>query len=271
LKAVVRLPLTAAERELPVATVSHHYTLASHAAISEACLGALEKRGINPAILKCELGLTALGEWMNFRAYFPDEFSFTPTDGKKLALRLECFNSVDGSSRLIILLGWLRLICSNGMIIGETMSTLRNIHDESLDLTAIPELITSGMKKIAQVRGRIKTWEQTPVSDQQLIEGVDGKLAETWGRKAACSVYHLCRTGQEVEIVDPFDAAPPSEKTVRATGPVPGAVVPAVNLYDVSQALSWVASRRNNPEERMAWQSQIAGLVTALGKTRVTA
>ena len=62
LKSVVRLPLSAAERAIPVATVSHRYTLASHATIIEECLTALGKRGIDPSILRCELGLSALGE-----------------------------------------------------------------------------------------------------------------------------------------------------------------------------------------------------------------
>jgi len=264
LKAVVRLPLSAAERPIPVATVSHRYTLASHATIIEACLMALKKCGINPNILKCELGLTALGEWMNFRAYFPDEFSFTPADGNKLALRLECFNSVDGSSRLIILFGWLRFICTNGMIIGETMSTLRNIHDESLDLTAIPQLITVGMKKIERDRERIEIWEQTLVSKQQLLDWVDGTLAEKWGKKAACRTFHICVEGTDVEFADPFDSAKPSEVRTKPVIAVPGAGAPVTSLFGVSQALTWLASQRNNMEERFAWQVQLPILLQDL-------
>lgn len=39
---------------------------------------------------------------MNFRVYFPNSYSFTDAHGNKLDLRLECFNSVDGSSRLMM-------------------------------------------------------------------------------------------------------------------------------------------------------------------------
>lgn len=266
LKSVVRLPLTAAERAIPVATVSHSYTLASHANIIEECLAALEKRGILPNILRCELGLSALGEWMNFRAYFPDKFSFTPADGNKLALRLECFNSVDGSSRLIVLFGWLRYICTNGMIIGETMSTLRNIHDESLDLTAIPKLVTSGMAKIEQERKRLTDWDKTLVSNQQLLNWADGKLAEKWGKKAACRALHICVRGADVELVEPFEPVVPSMAKTKPTNPVPGAGAPVTSLYGASQALAWLASHRNNMEERVAWQAQVPTLLKDLNQ-----
>src|SRR5262245_10621156 len=88
------------------------------------------------------------GEWMNFRLYFPDEYSHTPSDEQKLNLRLECFNSVDGSSRLVILLGWLRFVCSNGMVIGETKTELRDVHNQHLDLSRIPEIVAEALDKV---------------------------------------------------------------------------------------------------------------------------
>ncbi len=41
-----------------------------------------------------------------------------------------------------------------------------------------------------------------------------------------------------------------------------------LSLFDVSQALSWVATARRNPEERVAWQSSIP---TLIGKIQVVA
>ena len=266
LKAVVRLPLTPAERPIPVGTVSHRYTLASHGSIIEECLAALKGRGINSNILRCELGLSTLGEWMNFRAYFPDEYSFTPPDGHKLALRLECFNSVDGSSRLIVLFGWLRFICSNGMIVGESMSVLRNIHDETLDLAAIPKLVTAGMQKAERDRKRLKTWNETPVAEEHVARWVDNELADKWGKKAACRAYHICAEGTDVELSDPFEAFQPTLAKTKPITPVPGALAPVTSLYGVSQALVWLASRRNNVEERVTWQAQVPTLLKDLTK-----
>jgi hypothetical protein len=78
-------------------------------------------------------------------------------------------------------------------------------------------------------------------------------------------VYHICTSGFDVDIADPFVANDATDKLVRQVQQVPGAPVPAKNLYDVSQALSWVASRRNNTEEKVEWQSAIPGLIERLG------
>lgn len=271
LQAIVRQPLTPAERPIPVGVVSRSYSLAQHKVVIEKCLDAFREHRIPPQNLRCELGTTPLGEWINFRAYFPESFDYTPRDGQKLGLRLECFNSVDGSSRLVILLGWLRLVCTNGLIIGETVASIRAIHDESLDLSRISSIISAGLTKVEIDRRRLHRWSETQIDPQRLVAWVDGSLAVKWGKKAACRVYHICDSGQDVEIVDAFDGAEPSKKVVRATGHVPGATNPAANLYDVSQALSWLASRRNNPEERVDWQSQIAELVSALAKAPAAA
>jgi hypothetical protein len=45
---------------------------------------------------------------------------------------------------------------------------------------------------------------------------------------------------------------------------VPGAAKPATSLYDVSQALSWIATQRLNVEERLGWQTDIPKLIGAL-------
>ncbi len=129
-KTVVRLPLTKIEKEIPVGIVSSNYSLAPHKEVAELCLKAIQNSSSSIDKLDCELGLSELGEWMNLRIYFPDNYDFIPPDGHKLRLRLECFNSVDGSSRLVILFGWYRLVCSNGMVIGETVTELRDIHNK---------------------------------------------------------------------------------------------------------------------------------------------
>ena len=46
--------------------------------------------------------------------------------------------------------------------------------------------------------------------------------------------------------------------------PSTGAVTPARNRHDVSQALSWVATQRSNPEKRLELQAQIADLLEKL-------
>jgi hypothetical protein len=85
-----------------------------------------------------------------------------------------------------------------------------------------------------------------------------------WSDPAACRVYHICKAGLDVEITDPFASGEATEKPVVWGHQVPGATAPARNLFDVSQALSWVATGRNSSEEKVEWQSSVAGLIERL-------
>lgn len=264
IRTVVRLPVSVTELRIPVGVVSNTYRLAQHADVVEMCLKGICAHDIDPSVLRCEVGLTQLGEWMNFRAYFPDSFSHNPGDGNKMALRLECFNSVDGSSRLVILFGWFRFICTNGLIIGETKAALRDIHDENLNLDVIPKIISEGLEKVKADLERLGKWERSPVESVKFDGWVDDQLAEKWGKKAACRTLHICRSGTDVELLDPFAGGKPSEKPIKLLNEVPGAPKPARNLYDVCQALSWIATQRNSADERLEWQGHIPGLIENL-------
>lgn len=136
LQTVVRKPMSAAERQIPIGVVSHTYSLAQHREVAEICRQGLKNAGIELDGLRYQLGLSELGEWMNFRVYFPADYDFIDSHGN-VRLRLECFNSVDGSSRLMIIFGWLRFVCSNGLVIGETKIEIRERHGQNLDLGSI--------------------------------------------------------------------------------------------------------------------------------------
>lgn len=264
MRAVIRLPRSQFEYPVPVGVVSNSYTLAQHKDVAEKCFEGIRTSGISTEDLRCELGLTALGEWMNLRIYLPESYAHSPGDGAGLGLRLECFNSVDGSSRLLLWLGWLRFVCSNGLVIGETKAELKAIHNKRMDLSRIPEIVREGLGFVDKDQQRLVTWEGSPVATANVITWVNTTLAREWGKKAACRVFHICTTGWDVEYDDPFAKGAPTTKPVRQTQRVPGAPERAQNLYDVSQTLSWVASRRNDSEERVVWQSQIPRLIDGL-------
>jgi hypothetical protein len=98
LQTVVRRPLSVTERPIPVGVVSHTYSLVPHWDVAALCRKGLIDAGIEPENLRYEAGLSELGEWMNFRIYFPDAYGLTDAYGEKLDLRLECFNSVERPS-----------------------------------------------------------------------------------------------------------------------------------------------------------------------------
>jgi hypothetical protein len=264
IRTVVRLPVSVTEQRIPVGIVSNTYKLVQHADVAAMCIKGLSAHGIDTRELRCDVGLTALGEWMNFRIYFPESFSFGASDKNKLTLRLECFNSVDGSSRLVVQLSWFRLICSNGMTVKETMAVLSDIHNQNLNLEVIPKIIAEGLAKVRADKERLQLWEQSPVESSKFDGWVDGHLADRWGKKAACRTLHICRSGADVELLDLFSGGKPSEKPTKLLTPVPGAPNPAKNLYDVCQALSWIATQRNSADERLEWQGHIPGLIENL-------
>ena len=45
---------------------------------------------------------------------------------------------------------------------------------------------------------------------------------------------------------------------------VPGSPNKAKNLYDIAQALSWIATSRKNAEERTKWQTEVPKLLDFL-------
>lgn len=261
MRSVVRMPRTPMEQPIPVGVVSNTYSLAQHWEVAEKCLEGIRSAGIDTDGLTCQLGLTEFGEWMNLRVLFPEALAHIPPDGNELGLRLECYNSVDGSSRLVLFLRWFRFVCSNGLVIGETVEVLKDIHNRHLNLDRIPIMVREGMGFVQQDRDKLVAWQESEIEVNRLTSWFDNVLPNSWGKKSACRVFHICTSGFDVEYSDPFAKGAPTTKAVKQTERVPGSPVVAKNLYDLSQALSWVASRRVSTDERVDWQSQIPKLV----------
>jgi Domain of unknown function (DUF932) len=268
LQTVMRRPLSPTERPMPVGVVSHTYALAPHRKVAALCRRGLIEAGIDPHDLRYEVGLSELGEWMNFRIYFPDPYSFTDAHEEQLDLRLECFNSVDGSSRLVILFGWFRFVCANGLVIGKTKIEIRERHGQTLDLDAILSRLRPAMEAIKSDRAKMEKWQAEMVAIDEVAIWVDEKVAERWGKKAAARVFHICEGGWDIEIEDPFAPGKATQKSVRYLNRVPGSPERAETKYDVSQALSFVATHRRNAEERVVQQAEIPDLLKGLPASR---
>jgi hypothetical protein len=116
----------------------------------------------------------------------------------------------------------------------------------------------------------MKEWQAEKVAINDIAVWADEKLSEKWGKKAAARVYHICDAGKDIEIEDPFASGAVTEKPIRYLYRVAGSPERAVTKYDVSQALSFVATRRNNTEERVTWQADIPLLLERLGASAST-
>ena len=265
LRTVIRLPLNDRECPIPVGAVSRTYCLVPHREVAKLCLKGLldADAGIKPDQLRYEVGLSEFGEWMNLRIYLPDEYSFKDQE-TKLNAKLECFNSVDASSRLVILFGWHRLVCSNGLIIGETKIEIKERHGQGLIIGSIPERIRKNIGSISDDCSRLKRWQSEKVSIEDMQHWVDNKLSEEWGKKAAARTFHICNSGKDIKFKDPFAPGRATEKPFEYLSRVPGSEKGAKTKYDVSQVLSFVATHRNNAEERVVWQAGIPRLLKHL-------
>jgi len=216
----------------------------------------------------CQLALTSNGERMALGLQLPDKYGLDLGDRDRMDLRLQCFNSVDGSTRFKALLGWFRFVCSNGLVVGTTTSSLWRRHDEHLEVEDIASVFRAGLRVATNEEAPMYgVWLRTEVRRERIQEWVDGSLAKAWGKKAAARAYHIVETGCDAKFVKPFERARPSCRTVERGPRVPGSIVPARNAFAVCQTLAWLAKERRDLEEQLEWSRQIGNLMKHLLKT----
>jgi len=249
---------------IPVGVVSKDYALVQHTAVLDVASKALEKSKIDPSEVKADLTLTEYGERMALSLYLPDRFSFDPGDGHLMAMRLECFNSVDASTRFRALMGWFRFVCSNGLVIGVTRVDLRRRHIGDLCVDDIGVVLRSGLDDCAAEMACLSRWRQLPISIRQLEPWVEVSVLKAWGIKAATRAYHIARTGQDVTITGHYKGATPTSIAVQMGQPVSGSSDGCRNLYDVSQVLAWLAKERRDVNEQLEWRAAIPELMRPL-------
>jgi hypothetical protein len=268
--AIVRLPLDDKQQETPVGVVSKSYRLIQHHEVLKMGAEALRSAGIDPDKAKAELRITRLGERMDLCLVLPEEpqyqFAVPTQQGPedKMGLRFHCLNSVDGSTRLVALLGWLRLVCSNGLIVGTALCHVRKLHTLQLEVGDLALLFSRSLETAQKERPLYERWIRTPIDDPVLRRWVDGPVRKAWGVKVATRAYHIVRTGHDVDLVKPFERALPSRKTVEWRTPVPGSLSLGCNAFSASQALSWLAGQRREIPDQLDWMAQISDLVREL-------
>lgn len=264
LDTVVRRPSPDDACRVPVGVVSKSYQLLQHTEVLDFACAVLRKANLPLDQVHTELGLTEYGERMEPSLRLPEKYAFDPGDGHPMALRLECWNSVDGSTRFRALMGWFRVVCSNGLIIGVTHSDYRRRHVGDLQLADIGRVLTSGLQAAETEKARFTAWRATGVKPKQIKPWVERDVYNAWGFKAAARAYHIANTGHDVTIAGTYAKQTPATIDVLPTGAVPGTPGQSRNLYDLSQILAWLAKERRDVQEQLEWRGQIAGLMGAL-------
>jgi hypothetical protein len=58
-------------------------------------------------------------------------------------------------------------------------------------------------------------WQSQKVTIDAVAGWANDHVSEEWGKKAAARVFHICDSGKDIEIDDPFAAGAATEKPVR--------------------------------------------------------
>jgi hypothetical protein len=262
------MPINQGEPEIPVGIVSRAYTLLQHHDLFDEVLRTLQGLEIDPKEVATEAILTEYGERMQLSILFPERFSLKLGNDDTMGLRLECFNSVEGSMKFMAVIGWLRFVCSNGLIVGVADTYYRRRHNRQMELEEIAAVLKSGIAATTREKEVYLSWMKRKLTAEKLGKWVNGPLAKDWGVKAAARTWHITTRGYDVELADPFEKGAPTEKHVNFGNKVPGAVLPGDNVFAVTQTLSWLAKERRDIQEQLEWKQQIPGLVKPLlGRT----
>ena len=258
--------------DTPVATVSKSYSLVQHSEILEIIKKAFENLRYNIDETECNLYLTEYGERMWLKIQFLKGYEFDPGDGHLLIPQLHVWNSVDGKTSLTFELSWYRHICQNGLMCLDTESRFSKRHTKSLNHGLFIEYLKENISIIQQEKEVYTKWKQKELNtdtDTEILQNwIDTIVADKWKRSNAERVYSIIETGQDAKITRFKDKNTEENKhsymiRISLEGNVPGAQ-PAKNVYDVANALSWVASHQNSLQKQYKMMLQVPMMLMEL-------
>lgn len=261
---IIRKPFGKDAEFIPIGIVSKDYVLIKHTEVLETAKQALEQIKIPAKNVRAEIRMTEHGERMALSLYLPDNYTFDPGDGNKIAMRLECFNSMDGSTGFRALMGWFRFVCSNGLVVGVTQADIRRRHIGDVGLGYIAEVLLLGLEVAQTERENFRQWQQKTIPDGALVPWVENDLKDQWGFKAATRAFHIANTGYDVEIVGQYKGRTPTTIKIKQARRVPGSPHKSKNLFDLSQILAWLAKERRDVQEQLEWREQIHEILNPL-------
>lgn len=264
LDTIVRMPIGEDKDFIPLGVVSKGYVFVPHSTVLDMATNALKEAKIALEEVKAELEITEYGERMALSLFFPDKYQFDPGDGNPMALRLECINSVDGSTRFRAFLGWFRFVCRNGLVIGVTRTDMHRRHIGDFQLDKIGQVLSSGLKESERDKKNFERWRKAEISSKKIEPWVEKVVRNAWGFKAAARTYHIARTGCDVNVLGPYKDNSPTTIPVMRHRRVPGSPEKCRNLFDMSQILAWLAKERRDLQEQMEWREQIPSLMEPL-------
>lgn len=246
---ILREPHEDDERLVPVATVSRRYALIQHRDVVDWVRTAFEEQGWDPAAVTACTTISEYGERMSLRIEVPEAREEIEA-GDVIGAEIRIWNSVDRSRAFEVAIGWVRLVCSNGLTVWNE-DRLRKIHHVDWMSQASPvEFLRERLPKSRARVAQLRRWREVAVPAQELVAWIDGPVAKAWGKGRAARLFHICRTGHDGDVGRFVSGKPPSGLQVSSSRIVPGAPARAENAYDIYQALLWLGGRERAVEEQ---------------------
>jgi len=267
LNTVVQTPANQNEMEMPIGVVSKKYKLIQHYEVFDVAVNAMRGIGIDTELVEAKLTITEFGERMALSFLFPEDESYSfsiDENGDNMRLRLQCFNSVEGSARFIAFLELYRLVCSNGLMVGIAKLDFRKRHCIGWEIDDIGEVLSVGLSVITEEVELYRDWQKKKPAPESIRQWVDGPLADEWGVKLAARAFHIIGSGRDAEFAKPFERGWPSEKTMEPTCKVPGISEEAHNAFDISQVLSWLTNQTRDVQQQVDRMRDIPNLMDSL-------
>lgn len=160
------------DTEEVLAVVSDRYNIVKHADVVDYFEGALNSIGGNFLNREIVTHLPFNGARMHRVYTFPD-ISFemgndhVTGDVDIINLTLELMNSYDGTTKVGFKYGAYRLVCTNGLIVGERFRTLMKKHFSSFDIYEIVDQVAEAFEVFERNTEIWKEWRNTPILDAE--------------------------------------------------------------------------------------------------------
>ena len=154
------------EHGVPIAVVGSGYTLVqnndAYTQIEDAIYAsAIDTRGMTREIKSSHNGARTIVQYT-----FPAH-TIEVAGGDNVMLTIKVLNSYDGSWRFMILVGAVRQICSNGMVIGEWFSEVFQKHTKNIDTDVAVDKLGHALEVFGQNAELWTAYPSTKVSDLQ--------------------------------------------------------------------------------------------------------
>jgi hypothetical protein len=263
---IVRLPTDAEPKEVPVGLVSRHYQLIQHLELLQRAASIMAALGIDLNQIEVDLDLTIYGERMRLELRLPkdSEYSFTISKGDIMALYLEFVNSVDGSLRMSLRVSWLRLVCLNGLVVREVQSDFSRTHVSDQILAELADHLPSVLRSVVDETKLFERWLAIEVEEEAFENWIENTVRKSWGLKAAVRAYHITNRGVDVEIEKMVRGRPAKWMPIRDRVCIIGSITSSLNVFSITQAMTWLAGDRAELQEQLDWKSQVYPMVTKL-------